>query len=136
MSDNSGSDDKSVHLKAVPPTAKVAADVPVAKVVAVPQAAIVRPVSDDAATVASTASDIKTMIKKPEFIDRVVEASGMKKGEVKPIVEAALAVLGDALEKGEDLQLQPLGKIKVQNTKDVGGGAKAFTLNLRTAKQA
>ena len=62
-------------------------------------------------------------IKLKDFIDRVVLISGGKKPGVKPVVEATLRVLGDALEAGESMVLPPLGRIKVNRTKDTGSGA-------------
>ena len=69
-------------------------------------------------------------LKKNEFIDRVVEASGMKRKDVKPIVEATLAELGKAIEAGEQLNVEPLGKIKVKNEKRLPN-AKVFVTRLR-----
>jgi len=57
------------------------------------------------------------MMRKPELINAVVEKSGLKKKDVKPIVEATLAVLGAALQDNRELNLQPLGKIKVNREK-------------------
>jgi DNA-binding protein HU-alpha len=56
------------------------------------------------------------------FVDRVVERSGAKKKDARPLVEAVLAVLGEALHAGEELNLPPLGKIKVNRQKDTSGG--------------
>ena len=38
------------------------------------------------------------MVKKPEFIDRAVARTDVKKRDAKPAIEAALAVLAEALE--------------------------------------
>lgn len=57
------------------------------------------------------------MMRKPELIDAVVAKSGMKKKDVKPIVEATLAVLGAALQDARELNLEPMGKIKVTREK-------------------
>ncbi|MDE0589339.1 HU family DNA-binding protein [Halocynthiibacter sp. C4] len=54
------------------------------------------------------------VLKKKEFIERCVVKSELKKRDVKPSVEAALAVLGEALAAGEDLNLQPFGKLVVK----------------------
>jgi hypothetical protein len=124
---------KKVQLKAAP-LKKVAVDAPMAQVVVAPAAAVVSPPKskpDDP----SDAKAEKVFVKKQEFVDRVVSESGMKKSEVKPAVEAALRVLLYALQSGEELQLPPLGKIKVQNAKDIGFGSEAMTLKLRTPKK-
>jgi len=75
-------------------------------------------------------ADATNILKKPDFIDRVVERSGEKKRFVKPILEAALAVLGEALSKGEELNLQPLGRVKV-NRHRVDEDAEMLILKLR-----
>ena len=74
------------------------------------------------------------LVKKPEFIDRAVERCDVKKRDAKPAIEAALAVLSEALIKGEELNLPPLGKLRVMKSKDLGEGAKVLTLKLRTMK--
>ena len=58
----------------------------------------------------------------------------MKKRDAKPAIEAALAVLSEALINGEELNLPPMGKLRVMKSKDVGDGAKVLTLKLRTMK--
>ena len=61
-------------------------------------------------------------MRKRELFDAVVSRSGVKKRYAKPAVEAALAILGEALEDGRALQLPPLGKVKVQRSKQIDGG--------------
>ena len=75
-------------------------------------------------------SDQAHQLKKQEFVDRIVKASGAKKKDVKLIIEAALGVLGDALSAGEELNLPPLGKIKVNKQRDEGN-SEVLILNLR-----
>lgn len=58
------------------------------------------------------------MMKKKELLDLVVERSGVRKKFAKPTVEAMMAVLGEAIAEGRDLNLPPMGKIKQQRTKD------------------
>ncbi|SLN17925.1 HU family DNA-binding protein [Roseisalinus antarcticus] len=72
-------------------------------------------------------------LKKKDFIDRVVERSGGKKKDVKPAVEAALAILGEAIAAGEELVLPPLGKLKVNREKDLSN-AKVYICKLRRSK--
>ncbi|HCP82400.1 MAG TPA: DNA-binding protein [Octadecabacter sp.] len=69
-------------------------------------------------------------IKKPELIERVMAETGMKKKDVKPVVEAMLSVLGRALTKGEDLTVPPLGKLMVKRTKEAAN-ATIVTVKLR-----
>ena len=49
-------------------------------------------------------------------------------------MEAALAVLADALKSDTDLNLPPMGKVRLVKSKEVGDGAKVLTLKLRTMK--
>lgn len=76
------------------------------------------------------------VIKKPELLDEVVLRTGLKKRDVKPAVEAALSVLGDALRDGAEVNVPPLGKLRVVKSKDLEGGAAVMTLKLRTPKHA
>ncbi|WP_377506124.1 HU family DNA-binding protein [Octadecabacter sp. R77987] len=61
-------------------------------------------------------------VRKKELIDRVVLESGMKKKDVKPVVEAMLAVLGRSLSQGEEMIAHPLGKLKVNREKNLPNG--------------
>ena len=71
---------------------------------------------------AATPVVLGPMMRKPELINAVVARSGMKKKDVKPIVEATLAVLGAALQDSRELNLEPLGKIKVNREKKKPSG--------------
>ena len=73
-------------------------------------------------------------MKKKDFIDRVVERSGVKKRDAKPAIEATMAELADLLAAGRDLNLPPMGKLKSVKSKEVGDGAQVLTLKLRTMK--
>ncbi|WP_417741324.1 HU family DNA-binding protein [Salipiger sp.] len=57
---------------------------------------------------------------KKELIERVVTRCGIKKRDAKPSIEAALAILGEALAEGRDLRLEPFGKLKVGKIKPRG----------------
>ncbi|MDF0600076.1 HU family DNA-binding protein [Psychromarinibacter sp. C21-152] len=72
---------------------------------------------------------------KRELVDRVVSASGIKKRAAKPVVEAMLKELGDALSRGETLNLQPFGKGIVKQLKDLDN-AEVVELRLRRSKLA
>ncbi len=76
------------------------------------------------------------LIKKPELLDEVVLRTNLKKRDVKPAVEAALAVLGDALRDGSEVNIPPLGKLRVVKSKTLENGAAVMTLKLRTPKNA
>ncbi|WP_081625834.1 HU family DNA-binding protein [Yoonia vestfoldensis] len=75
-------------------------------------------------------------LKKPDLLDQVVARSLLKKRDVKPALDAALALIGEALARGDELILPPLGKIRVVKTKDIGDGAQLLTLKLRSTKDA
>jgi len=61
-------------------------------------------------------------MRKKELTDLVVERSGMNKKDVKPIVEVTLAILGKALAEARELNLQPIGKVKVRCEKLMPNG--------------
>ncbi|WP_243694331.1 HU family DNA-binding protein [Shimia isoporae] len=61
-------------------------------------------------------------LRKKELVDLAVDRSGVKKRDAKPAIEAALAILGEALEAGRSLQLPPLGRVKVQRSKELDDG--------------
>jgi len=63
------------------------------------------------------ADEVPTLRKK-ELIERVVLRSGIKKKDAKPTIETMLAVLGEALSNGEELNLHPFGKMKVTRVID------------------
>ncbi len=67
-------------------------------------------------------TDREPMLRKKELFDRVVEATGAKRKDVKLIVEATLDALGKALASGEGLALPPLGKARVNRQKDLASG--------------
>ncbi len=60
-------------------------------------------------------------LKKRELIDQVVARSGVKKKDAKPVVEAMLAILGETLGSGRDLNLPPMGKLRINRTHDRPG---------------
>ncbi len=76
------------------------------------------------------APDGEVTLHKRELFARVAEATEMKKPQVKQIVEATLAILGQALANGEALNLPPLGKVRIVRSRDAGA-AEVMTLKLR-----
>lgn len=70
------------------------------------------------------------VVQKKDFVDRVVAATGAKRSEVKPIIEATLAQLGVALASGETLAVPPFGRARVNRERDLRGG-EVITLRLR-----
>jgi DNA-binding protein HU-alpha len=103
--------------------------------VVVPQVSVVAPAPSaepkaEAAAEGTPVSGQQTMLKKQELVERIVKASGAKKKDVKLIVDATLGVLGDALSAGEELNLPPLGKMKVNRQRDEGN-VEVLILKLR-----
>ena len=90
-----------------------------------------KPATEDAV---KTATVVKAMGKR-ELIDRVVTSSGIKKKAAKPVVKAMLKELGDALSRGETLNLQPFGKGIVKSRKELEN-AEIVELRLRRSKLA
>lgn len=72
-------------------------------------------------------------LKKPEFLDRVLAAAPLKRGEAKTAIEAACETLAAALLAGEEVNLPPLGKLRVVKDKPLEGGAHMLTVKLRVA---
>ena len=70
-------------------------------------------------------------VKLKDLIESVAGATGGKKPEVKAVVEATLAALGEALATGKALVVPPLGKLRVVKNK-----GPALTLKLRLADGA
>ena len=108
---------------------------------AAPKAAVVSsaqaPVPAPTPTVVSAAVPVVAgpTVRKKELIDRVVLESGMKKKDVKPVVEATLAVLGQSLSNGEELIAHPFGKLKVNREKVLPNG-KMMIVKVRQNSQA
>ena len=83
-------------------------------------------------TIVETAQPVLAgpMMRKKELIEAVVAQSGVKKRDAKPVIEAMLSVLGNAISSGRELNLEPLGKLKINRTK-TGRGAKVMICKLR-----
>ena len=74
-------------------------------------------------------------LRKKDLVERVCEASGLKKKDVKPVIEATLRVLGDALEAGSALAIPPLGKARV-NRQTGSTGDEVLVVKLRRPSPA
>lgn len=108
-------------------TATVTAPKVAPPVIAAPPAAAPSAPADKAVKVAGP------QLKKKELVARVVAAlDGKKKGQVKDIVEATLATLGEALQKGESLNLPPFGRARIARATGEGKTS-AMTVKLRGA---
>ncbi len=70
------------------------------------------------------------LLRKKELIEAAVERAGVKKRDAKPAIEAALSILGESIAKGQGVNIPELGKIKVQNSKELEG-VKVMNLRMR-----
>jgi nucleoid DNA-binding protein len=71
-------------------------------------------------------------IRKKDFIDKVVAASGARKAEARAVVDATLALLADRVLAGDEVNVPPLGKLRLLKEKDTGK-ARIATLRLQVA---
>lgn len=69
-------------------------------------------------------------LRKKDLIEAVVRRSGVKKKDAKPVVEAMLAELGETLAAGRELNLPPLGRIRINREKPLDDG-RVIILKLR-----
>lgn len=76
------------------------------------------------------AAERAVALKLRELVGRVTDATGGKKKGVKEIVEATLTALGDALAKGQELNLPGVGKVRVAKSVDRDGRS-LMTLKVR-----
>lgn len=76
--------------------------------------------------------DLSIKVRRKQVIERVTAAVGANKGSVRDVVNATLAVLGEALKAGESLDLPAFGKARVAKPgKANGEKAGAMTIKLR-----
>lgn len=102
-------------------------------VVSVPTAVpVATPVASTSQPVVKVADSGDGPVKKGALLDEVVARTDLKRGDAKAAIEALFEVMAENLIAEKDMQLPPMGKLKVVKTKDVGRGAKALTLKLRT----
>jgi DNA-binding protein HU-alpha len=73
-------------------------------------------------------------LKKQELLDKVVQRSEIRKKFAKPALEAMLEVLGEALAEGRELNLPPLGKVKLNRIKE-GARVRIIVAKIRQSKQ-
>jgi len=109
---------KSTKSKSTPSTAAKTASPALAAAIESATAAAPTPtvVGNSSPEVASLDLKMKTLV------DMAVERSGVKKKDAKPAIEAALAILGEAIADGRDLNLPPLGKLKINRVKQIANG--------------
>jgi len=81
----------------------------------------------------ASGADATVMLRKKELLARIAESSGLRPNKIKPVMEAVLREIGDALERGEALNVPPLGKLSVNRTKE-GENANVIVAKLRRSK--
>jgi nucleoid DNA-binding protein len=74
------------------------------------------------------------VLQKRQLVAHVVRRTGLRSSDIKPVVEATLAELGDAIAAGMTLALPPLGRGRVSRRLDPSG-AEIITLRLRRRPQ-
>ncbi|MEM7632795.1 MAG: HU family DNA-binding protein [Pseudomonadota bacterium] len=72
-------------------------------------------------------------LRKKELLDTVALKTGIKRAEVKKVVEATLAVMGLALQDSRDLNLQPFGTVKINRERKLPDG-KVVVTRIRQAR--
>jgi|Deesub1362A_J573_1020465.scaffolds.fasta_scaffold50311_1 hypothetical protein len=75
----------------------------------------------------------KPAVTKRDLVARVAELAGVKRRVARPVVEAVLAELGNALSRGEELNLRPLGRASVNRVRE-GTKAEVLIVKLRRAR--
>lgn len=70
------------------------------------------------------------VLQKRELLSRVGHRTGLRQNEIKTVVEATLAELGEAIAAGKTLALPPLGRARISRRLD-GVGGEVITLRLR-----
>lgn len=83
-----------------------------------------KPSTTSANDTAAPAIDVtlRVQVRMKDFLERIVARSGLKRSEAKSAAEATLAVLGEAIANGEELNLPGLGKLKVNREKATDRG--------------
>ena len=81
----------------------------------------------------SDAPAISTVVRRKDMIGRVAESSGLRPNQIKPVMDAVLRELGEALARGEALNLPPLGKLSINRTRETGN-ADIIVMKLRRSK--
>jgi len=74
-----------------------------------------------------------TVLQKRQFMNRIAQRTGQRNADIRDIVEATLAELGEAIAAGQTLALPPLGRARINRQKDVSG-SEVIVLRLRRRK--
>ncbi|RED12884.1 HU family DNA-binding protein [Pontivivens insulae] len=63
---------------------------------------------------ATAPADLPEMIRKKQIVEQTAELTGMSKGEVRRVLDAALGYIRETLNDGNDVHYPTLGKIKIK----------------------
>ena len=74
-------------------------------------------------------------MKKKELIEAVCARTDVKRKFAKPVIEAMMEVLGEAIAEGRVLNLQPMGKLVSKRSKETAN-ARISVLRVRQSKSA
>ena len=83
----------------------------------------------DVTEAGDVAAAVGPVLKKKDLVEQIVVVTKAKPKDVKLIVDAMLTLVGEALAKGEGLNLPPLGRAKITRQKDLKLG-EMITLRL------
>jgi nucleoid DNA-binding protein len=84
------------------------------------------PVTEPAAAAdaaGAPAAEKAPSLKIKDLVTRVTEATGAKRKDVKVMVEATLKVLGEAMARGEDMNLPGFGRTRITRSAEKDGAA-------------
>lgn len=71
-------------------------------------------------------------LKKRELLQKLSDKTGLRKSRIRPVMDAMLTILGEAVAEERPLQLPPLGKLKPLRSK-AQGGARISHVKIRQA---
>ena len=74
------------------------------------------------------------MVRKKDIYDHVTVATGLRKREVREAVDATLAYLHSCLSDGREIQMPPLGKMRVIDKSKGDKPNVQYKLNLQKSK--
>ena len=77
--------------------------------------------------------EVSVLVRRKELLNRVSTATGLRPNKIKPVMDAVLRELGEALAKGESLNIPPMGKLSVNRTKETEN-ADIIVAKLRRSK--
>lgn len=88
---------------------------------------------DDVTPEVATTAAPNDQLRRADLINMVVERTGLKKKDVKPAVEAALHIMGEALAKEDAMALPPFGRVKIARKRELEN-ADVYVCRIRRAK--